>query len=262
MNHPVPLAICLEDLDAAVDDERYLRCVALPGDDEAGLTLDSGGKARWMPDGPEAYELWVSADGRLALFRNAGAPLLVVRRAGRSVEAPAEKPVMLLDQDLLEVAGRRLRVHVHGEAEEVHEPMFLSARALARRARAAAAALALSTAVGAAGPAQGAPTPGAGGGQAGIEVRLSPPKKPARSRRHKCNIVSLKPGKGDSIITLKCPKDAGITKGLRGQVLGPKGGRVAGGTVHVVRVNKTTVVGKTKLKKLAGAKAVQFRVYY
>ena len=39
MNHPVPLSICLEDLDAAVDDERYLRCVALPGDDEAGLTL-------------------------------------------------------------------------------------------------------------------------------------------------------------------------------------------------------------------------------
>ncbi len=193
MNQPLPLSICLEDLDAAADDERYLRCVALPGDDQAGLTLDADGKARWMPDGPEAYELWVSADGRLALYRNTGAPPLLVRRAGRSVEPPAQKPVMLLDQDLLQVAGRRLRVHVHGEADEIHEPRFLSARSLARMARAAAAALALSTAVGAAGEAQGAPSPGTRGGQQDIEVRLHPPKRPARVKLVTCDIVSLKP---------------------------------------------------------------------
>ena len=262
MTHPVPMAICLEDLDAAVDDERYLRCVALPGDDEAGLTLDDQGRARWMPDGPEAYELWVSGDGRLALFRNAGAPTLVVRRAGRTLEAPTGKPVMLLDQDLLEVAGRRLRVHVHGEADEVHEPRFLSARSLARMARAAAAALALSTAVGAAGQAQGAPTVGTPGSQSGIEVRLNPPKKQARTKPVSCDIVSLKAGKKGSVITLKCPANTRIYKGMLGHVLDAKGGRVPGGIVHVTRVNKTTVAGKTGLKKLGGAKKVQFRVYY
>ena len=69
MTTPAPQAICLEDLAAPRDDERYLRCVALPGD-EPGLTLDRQGVVRWMPDGPEAYELWVSGDGRLVLFRN------------------------------------------------------------------------------------------------------------------------------------------------------------------------------------------------
>ena len=262
MSYPVPLSICLEDLDAPRDDERYLRCVALPGEDK-GLTLDSRGTVRWMPDGPEAYELWVSGDGRLVLFRNTGAPAVVVRRGGRSLEAPAEKPVLLVDQDLLEVAGRRLRIHVHGEANEVHEPRFLSARALARMARAAAAALALGSAVGAAGGAQGAPVQPVTGDNNAIEVRLNPPKKAPRTKPHKCTIVSLVPGKKKNKITLKCPKTAGVTVGQWGHVIDPKtDGMVRDGGVVVTRVNKTTVVATTKLKKLGGAKQVLFRIRY
>ncbi len=258
-NHmnPAPQAICLEDLDAPRDDERYLRCVALPGD-EPGLALDQGGVVRWMPDGPEAYELWVSGDGRLVLYRNPGAPLMVVRRGGRSLEAPAEKPVLLLDQDLLEVAGRRLRVHAHGEAEEVHEPEFLSARSLARMARAAAAALALSTAVGAAGEARGAPSP-AGVQPEPIEVRLHPPRKAPPRKKVRCDIVSFKKGKKHNLLTLKCPKGTQLYAGLRGNVLDGKTGKSRGIAV-VTKVNKTTAVARTKLEKLDGAKKVFFLV--
>ncbi len=261
MKTPSPMEICLEDLDASADDERYLRCVALPGG-EPGLTLNRRGAVRWMPDGPAAYELWVSGDGRLVVFRNPGSPAVVVRRSGRSLEAPEEKPVLLLDQDLLEVSGRRMRVHVHGEAEEVHEPEFLSARSLARMARAAAAALALGTAVGAAGPAQGAPGRPAAGGEA-IEVRQNPPgPKVMRRKPYRCSIVSLTAdAKGRHLLRLSCPKGAKVTAGLRGQVLDPKTNKaVKNGRVVVIKAVKNLVVARTRLKKLGGAKTVLFLI--
>ena len=257
---PTPLAICLEDLDAPKDDERYLRCVALPGE-QPGLTLDRQGGVKWMPDGPEAYEIWVSLDGRLVIYRNDGAPQITVRRGGRTLEAPAEKPVLLLDQDLLEVAGRRLRVHVHGEADEVHEPEFLSARSLARMARAAAAALALGTAVGGAGVAEGAPVASATGDQA-IEVRLHPPKKKVPLRKTiRCDILKLGANKkGGSTITMTCPDGVDV-KWTTGYVVHPKtGAYVKFGQVTVKKVKGKTVVGTTPLKKLDGAKQVVFRL--
>ena len=258
---PAPLAICLEDLDVTRDDERYLRCVALPGE-EPGLSLDPQGVVRWMPDGPEAYEIWVSLDGRLVVYRNAGSPQITVRRGGRTLEAPAKKPVLLLDQDLLEVAGRRLRIHVHGEADEVHAPELLSARSLARMARAAAAALALGTAVGGAGLAEGAPAPTISGDQA-IEVRLHPPRKAPRRKNVRCTIVKLRPGdKGTSAITMTCPMGAKL-QGQIGYVLDAKSGTYAkNGRVTVTKVKGKTVVGTTPLKKLGGAKHVLFRVRY
>ncbi len=139
---PKPLAICIEDLAPASEAERYLRCVAVPGR-QPGLRLDSQGTVLWQSE-EEAVELWVSADERLVLYRPEGSAATTVRRGERSLEAPAGKPVIILDQDELEVGARRLRIHVHGEAPEVTAPSpFVpetkTTGPLGRLARAAAA---------------------------------------------------------------------------------------------------------------------------
>ena len=252
-----PMAICLEDLDAAQEDERYLRCVATPGG-EPGLGLDGHGVVRWMPDGPTAYELWVSADGRLALQRGSGSGAITVSRGGRSLEAPPEKPVILLDQDLLEVAGRRLRVHVHGEAQDVHEPTWLSGRTLGRMARAAAAALALGTAVGAGGPVQGSPTT-TGGETAPIDVRARPPKPVPRFTY--CEILKLQTHqKKGQLLSLEC-KYGPIRVGMRGQALDQSGDPVKNGQLTIKEVKGRKVIAETRLKKLGKAKRARFHRY-
>jgi hypothetical protein len=76
---------------------------------------------------------------------------VVVRREGRSVEVPAGKPVVLLDQDHIETAGRRLRVHVHGTAPAVVAPSYLPVPEGRGVGRAAAAAVALGAALAGAG---------------------------------------------------------------------------------------------------------------
>jgi hypothetical protein len=58
----------------------------------------------------------VSADERLILFRRVGGGPVRVRREHRSLDVPEAKPVVLLDQDRIDVGGRSLRVHVHGPA--------------------------------------------------------------------------------------------------------------------------------------------------
>lgn len=141
---PVPLAICLEDLDALDASARYLRCVALVGR-QPGLRVDAGGQVVWKASPTSSCELWVSADDRLILYRPAASAPVVLHRAGRSLDIPADKPVVMLDQDSFEVGGRRLRVHVHGEAPAVVAPSPL--RPTARRtAVGVAAAVALSAA--------------------------------------------------------------------------------------------------------------------
>jgi hypothetical protein len=256
---PTPLEICLEDLDLPPEDERYMRCVALPGG-EPGLNLDQAGRVRWMPDGPECYELWVSQDERLALYRNAGAGPIVVERGGRTLEAPEEKPVFLLDQDLLRVNGRRLQVHVHGEAEAVYAPEPLSGSAFARVARAAATALALGAAVGAGSAADARPV-GAVGVEP-IEVRARPPKKVAM-RTVECDITAMKPTKkGPMVVHAICPKDAEIHKGSRGLILDPKTNEpLKDGVVVVTQVRKGKIQGTAaKLKAPVKATKLRFRV--
>jgi len=174
---PRPIAICLEDLVAAGDATRYLCCVALPGR-QAGLRLGADGAVRWLGDEPEALELWVSADEQLIFYRPAGAAPARVRRGGRALDAPAEKPVVLLHLDEIEVAGRRLRVHVHGAASAVVAPSYFAPEApgadppvgessgAGRVARIAAAALAIGAAV------------GSGGCTKKVEVRDNPPAAP------------------------------------------------------------------------------------
>jgi hypothetical protein len=134
---PAPLAICLEDLAPSSRSERYLRCVALAGR-QPGLRLAPDGTVAWRGDGDVGGELWVSLDDRLILLRPAGAPSVVVRRAGRSLDVPFDKPVVVIDQDVVEIGPKRMRLHVHGEAAEVTAPSYLPERTAPSAARLAA----------------------------------------------------------------------------------------------------------------------------
>ena len=159
---PTPLAICLEDLNPRSSGERYLRCVAVVGR-QPGLRVDAAGSVIWRGEGEAACELWVSQDQRLILYRPERAAAVVVRRAGRALDVPFGKPVVLLDKDGVEVGTKRLRVHVHGEAPVIAAPSFLPApeRIESRGGlRGAAAAVAISAAI---------------GGAALFEVRCHPP---------------------------------------------------------------------------------------
>ncbi len=139
------LAICIEDLDVQAK-IKYLRCVALPGR-QPGLRLDEVGSVLWQSDDGVSCELCVSADDRLMLYRPEGAVHVTLRRAGRSLDAPCGKPVVVIDQDQIDVGSRRLRVHVHGKAPSVVAPSPLPARPrpLGRLARTVATAAVIGT---------------------------------------------------------------------------------------------------------------------
>jgi len=164
---PKPLAICIEDLEARLDEPRYVRCVAVSGR-EPGLRLGTQGEVLWKTDDRVACELWVSADDRLILYRPEGARAVTVGRAGRSLDVPYEKPVVLIDQDQIAVGGRQLRVHVHGEAPAVSAPSALAPQqgTLTGLARAAAVAATIGAAA-------------VVGGCGKIEVRDNPPRMEA-----------------------------------------------------------------------------------
>ncbi len=144
---PQPIAICIEDLDPPAPSRRYRCCVAISGA-EPGLGLDARAQSLWKRRQGLVCELWVTQDERLALLRPQGAPAVTVRRAGRSLEVPFDKPVLLLDQDQLELDGRRVRIHVHGQAAVITPPSWLAVEephtsrfgAVARTAAAAAMA--------------------------------------------------------------------------------------------------------------------------
>jgi len=144
---PEPIALCIEYLDAREREDRYMRCVALPGYDVA-LGLDERGETVWRDPDRIACELWVSADDQLIIVRREGGPETVVYRAGRSLSLPADKPVVLIDCDRVDVGARRLRVHVHGVAGAVHEPAPLEERTTRPLAAIAAAVAISASAVG------------------------------------------------------------------------------------------------------------------
>ena len=165
-----PLSICIEDVDTDDPNERYLRCVAVLGR-EPGLRISDGGEVLWQRDEGAACELWTSADGRLALYRLEQGGRVVVSRAGRSLEAPASKPVMLLHGDELEVGGRRLRVHVHGRTAQAlaPEPVVMERNRRAYRAAATAVIVGATLVSGMAAAQQGSQP---------LEVREHPPAPP------------------------------------------------------------------------------------
>jgi len=135
-----PIAICIEDMDAQAE-TKYLRCVAVPGR-QPGLRLDEAGSVLWKSGDGASCELWVSADDRLILYRPEGATGVTLRRAGRSLDAPCGKPVVVIDQDQIDVGARSLRIHVHGKAPLITAPSALPARSrpLGRLARTVATA--------------------------------------------------------------------------------------------------------------------------
>jgi hypothetical protein len=240
---PTPQEICLEDLDLP-EEQRVVRCVALPGG-EPGLALDRGGVIRWMPAEPAPYALWISTDERLVLIRGDGAAPIVVRRADRSLEAPVGKPVLLRDQDLLQIEGRTLRVHVHGPTSEVRPPERLSGAALARVVRAAAAVLALSVAAPAA--AAIAPPP--------IEVRQNPPgATPARPLT--CSVVSTSPTKTGLQVKMSCPANHRIGVGFRGNLYDASRKLIKDGVVVVKEVRGSIVVGEAPRAAANAASAI------
>ena len=248
------LEICLEEVDAT-SDERFIRCVALPGG-QPGLALDREGSVRWMPEAPAPYGLWVSADGQLVLLRGEGSGPVVVSRGGRSLEAPAEKPVILLDGDLLRVNDRQLRVYLHGETQAARPPERLSASALSRAVRATAAAVALSAAVGIGAGAAADPS------TRPIEVRDRPPAAVAM-RSVVCEVTSVAPSKkGPPLVYATCPKGTTLPVGVMGTLQDAKGAAIKDGEVKVTKVDGAKVTGElTKLKKPVQAKKVQFYVH-
>ena len=118
-----PMAICLEDLETANAAERYLCCAVKVGL-RPGLSVDNRGTTRWLIEGEVAFQLFVTADDRLALYRAAGGAAVQVRRAGRTLDAPCEKPVILRHEDELLIAGRRFRVHTHGRIAKAFAPYY------------------------------------------------------------------------------------------------------------------------------------------
>lgn len=253
---PTPVEICIEELDL-LDDERYVRCVALPGG-QPGLALDRAATVRWMPETPAEYGLWVSADDRLMLLRAASAAPVTVSRGGRTLEVPVEQPVVLLDQDLLAIAGRRLRVHLHGIAVEVHPPERLRGSALARAARAAVTTLALGASFGA-----GSAEVAAQGPTAPIEVRAQPPAPPPAPRVD-CTITKMtQEKKKDSpvMVHARCPAPPPphkLTVGAAGVIVDASGVQLPDGSVVIRKLDGGEVVCESKLKKPVKATLVRF----
>ena len=257
------MEICLEELDGAegrgVDVEvgqasgvdegtPFVRCVATPGGDP-GLTLDRDGAIQWMPEGPAAYGLWTSADHRLVLLRGRGARGVRVERGGRELEAPEEKPVILMDKDLLHLEKRSYRVHVHGETQVLAPPERLTRSALSRVVGAAAAAsMALGGLIGA--PAAASGGEGDSPGES-IQVRLQPPAPMPRKRPVHCSITKQKPTSKGLEIHATCGNPRGLYVGIWGQLLKKKGSKpVPNGSVRVTSLKGKKVVARAaKLKK-------------
>jgi hypothetical protein len=157
------LSLCLEDLGDGAAAARFVQCTALPHRGP-GLSLDGEGKPGWQLAAGVAAQLCASGDGKLILLRCPEAPACVVQRAGRSLDAPAGKPVVLLDRDRVVVGGHPLRIHLHGPTDSACAPTPVSARRPGKLLRAAAAAFAVGATVGGGSAGAGQPSALASGG--------------------------------------------------------------------------------------------------
>ncbi len=255
------IEICLEELGARPDDECFIRCVAVSGG-QPGLALDRDGLVRWMPEDETAYHgLWVSGDGRLMLYGAEAPDAVVVERGARTQAAPVGKPVVLVDQDLLRVGDRQLRVHIHGETEAMYEPEHLTRSAIKRffQAATAAASLTLGGAALAAGPATdpaaniGEPTP--------IEVRVRPPKVAPR-KRIDCTVTKQTVKGGKLHVKTTCTTTKKLKVGKYGTLVTKAGSTVTKGAVKITAIKgKTvTVVATQRSTKAKTASKVRFWV--
>ena len=146
---PQPMAVCIEDLEAESRADRFLRCVAVIGR-QPGLRLDVAGRVLWRSEDQVSCELWVSADEQLILYRPENAMPVTLHRVGRSLQVPIGKPVVVVDQDQVDVGPKRLRIHLHGPAPAVTAPSPLPSkpRKVGRMVQAAAVIGALTASVG------------------------------------------------------------------------------------------------------------------
>jgi hypothetical protein len=134
------LALCIERLNCPENLDQFTQCVVLSGD-RPGLGLDLSSQLCWQRSDELTCEFWLSADSRVMLMRPPCARALTLVRAGRSFPIPAEKPVVLLNQDIVVTPSGALRLHFHGPTENIHPPQPF--RALSKTA-ALAATVALS----------------------------------------------------------------------------------------------------------------------
>ncbi len=112
------MSICLEDLECSDTGSRFQSCMAMPSG-TAGLSITPGAEVRWKAAREPSAHVGTTEDGRLALFVDAGfRPALLLRRGGRVLACPEDRPVVLIDQDELELPGGRWRVHLHGPVED------------------------------------------------------------------------------------------------------------------------------------------------
>jgi hypothetical protein len=259
---PSHIEVCLEELDAHPEEECFVRCVAVAGG-QPGLALDREGLVRWMPDDEDrCHGLWVSQDGRLMLHGSESTAAAVVERGHRSQEAPVGKPVVLIDQDILLLGGKRLLVHLHGETEELYEPERLTRSAMRRffEAAAVAARLTLGGTALAAGSAQ-SPTVGLQEPPS-IEVRLRPPA-PVRRISLDCKITKQATKGGKLLVEASCLKTTGLRVGLYGSLIDKKtGSTISKGTVKITAItgSKIRLVATGRKKPVRSANKVRFYV--
>lgn len=258
------IEICLEELDTGPGDECFVRCVAVSGG-QPGLALDRDGLVRWMPEDDGAcHGLWVSGDGRLMLYGAEAPSGVVVERGTLSQAAPVGKPVVLVDQDLLRVGDRQLRVHIHGETEAMYEPERLSRSAIRRffQAATAAASLTLGGAALAAGPATSpATTPATGIGElAPIEVRRRPPRVAPRKRLD-CTVSTQTIQGGKLHVTASCTSTKKLRVGKYGTLVDGSGNTIRKGTVKITSIKGNIIrLVATQLTKKSKAGKVRFWV--
>jgi hypothetical protein len=141
---PRPIELCLERVGSSSAD-RYVRCTAQVGR-ELGLALGVDGRILWSERSGAGCEIWVSGDQRLMAYCLPGTPTTTLHRAGRVLELPSQRPVVLRHHDEIELAGTRFRVHVHGTTDVARAPTIV--RTLARAAAAATLALGMGGAPG------------------------------------------------------------------------------------------------------------------
>ncbi len=254
------IEVCLEELDAHPEEECFVRCVAVAGG-QPGLTLDSEGLVRWMPDDESnCHGLWVSEDGRLMLYGSESPAAVVVERGQRSQEAPVGKPVVLIDQDILLLGGKRLLVHIHGETQQLYEPERLTRSAMRRfiEAAAVAASLTLGGSALAAGTAQ-SPTAGLQEPPP-IEVRRHPPA-PVRRISLDCKITAQTTKGGKLHVEATCVKTTRLRVGLFGSLIDKKtGSTISKGTVKITAIkgSKISLVANGRKKPVRSANKVRF----
>ncbi len=172
------IAICIENCNPPHEGMRYLQCTALQGR-KPGLAVAPDGEVTWQDASRgELFQLWVSMDHQLIAYRPEKAPGGTrVHRAGREVELPEGKPVVLLSGDYLLFGSHCYRVHIHGDAQAPMAPRFLGEDAPASTSAWARIAVTGALVLGATMGACNQPS-SCDSGKPPVEIRDKPPAPP------------------------------------------------------------------------------------